>query len=275
MRLHTVPSPAWRLPRTMIALPLCVMTVACAGDRATAPNPLDQGAAAQLAPMAFTFDVNARTRTVTITPPVTSPVSPSSSPPSAADRPSLSLLAGDAVRMLASNVRTSAVGAFTPNRIRVTFDVAIGSRLPGIRLVTPTWPVAPADGVILFPIDYSVTFIAGSVTGSGGNTLLVEQPRFGTVTPSTDFDGTGVPGSGAPYNFFNDADCTQAISNDCFRWKAYEPSIAALTSSSRRTIGFDIDPSVAQFRARMIVAADLAPSEVSARSIARTVAVTP
>jgi hypothetical protein len=93
------------------------------------------------------------------------------------------------------------------------------------------------------------------------------------VSPSTDFDGTGAPGSGAPHNFFNDADCAAATATDCFRWKAFETGIAPGGSSSRRTVGFDIDPSVAQFRVRMIVAADLAPA--STPSGARIVAVTP
>lgn len=260
---------------TVIPLLLGALTCACAADRPTAAAVVEQGAAARLRPMAFTFEVNARSRTISIAPPTTSTANPSVRSAVKAAAPNLSLLAGDVVRMLASNVRTSAIGAFTPNRIRVTFDVVIENRLPGIRLVTPTWPAAPATGVILFPIDYAVTLAPGGVSGSGGNSVIVEQPRFGTVTPSTDFDGTGAPGSGAPYSFFNDVDCTQATSNDCFRWKAYESSIAPLSVSSRRTIGFDIDPSVAQFRARMIVAADLAPSEVGARTIPRIVADTP
>ncbi len=242
---------------------------ACAAERPTTPLVAGSGAVDQLRALAFTFDVNARTRTISIAPPVSSPAEPSRSAIGTADRPSLSLLAGDVVRMVASNVRTSAVGAFTANKVRVTFDIAIENRLPGIRLITPTWPVAPAAGVILFPIDYVVTLAPGGVSGGGGNTILVEQPRFGTVTPSADFDGTGAPGSGAPYNFFTETNCAQTASRDCFRWKAYESSIAPQSTSSQRTIGFDIDPSVAQFRARMIVAADLAASEVGARTIMR------
>ena len=251
--------------RAVITLLLGSLAGGCAADRPTAAVAVEQGTAAQLRPMAFTFEVNARNRTISIAPPVASTADPSAISAAKPAAPNLSLLAGDVVQMLASNVRTSAVGAFTPNRIRVTFDVSIENRLPGIRLVTPTWPVAPATGVILFPIEFVVTLAPGGVSGSGGNTLLVEQPRFGTVTPSADFDGTGTPGSGAPYNFFNDADCSQGTSNDCFRWKAYEPSIAPQSVSAKRTIGFDIDPSVAQFRARMIVAADLAPAPVVAR----------
>ncbi len=250
--------------RAMLCLLLSTINTACGPDRSTAPALADQGANEQLRALAFTVDVNARKRTISIAPPTALAANPSLFQ-LATDRPNLSLLAGDVVRMLASNVRTSAAGAFAPGRIRVTFDVAIENKLPGIRLVTPTWPVAPASGVILFPIDYVVTLAPGGVSGSGGNSVTVEQPRFGAVTPSTDFDGTGAPGSGAPYNFFTESPCAQTASKDCFRWKAYDPSIAPRSVSSRRTIGFDIDPSVAQFRARMIVAADLAPSEIAAR----------
>lgn len=180
----------------------------------------------------------------------------------------LSLLAGDAIRLLVSNYQASAIGEFTPNRIRVRFDVVIANKLPSVGLVTPTWPTPSAAGVILFSIDHTVTLARGVVIGSDGSTLIIEQPRFGAVTPSADFNGTGAPGSGAPFNFFTNADCSAATSADCFRWKAYDAQIAPLAGSSRRTIGFDIDPSVAQFRARMIVAADLSSaSEVVAQRV--------
>ncbi len=264
----------WNGLRIVATFAVCFSTSAligaCTSERPTAPLETGNGAVDQVRAQAFTFDVNARTRTISIVPPVSPAADPSRSAIGTVDRPSLSLLAGDVVRMLASNVRTSAVGAFAPNKVRVTFDIAIENRLPGIQLITPTWPVAPAAGVILFPIDYVVTLAPGGVSGSGGNTILVEQPRFGTVMPSADFDGTGAPGSGAPYNFFTETNCSQTASKDCFRWKAYESSIAPRSVSSKRTIGFDIDPSVAQFRARMIVAADLAASEVGARTIMRS-----
>jgi hypothetical protein len=133
-----------------------------------------------------------------------------------------------------------------------------------VKFITPTWPVPPATGVILFPLDYTVTTTPGGVTGGDGNTVIVEQPSYGGITPSIDWNGTRTAGSGAPFNFFNDADCSAAASNDCFRWEAFDLEIQPLTGSATQTVGFDIDASVAQFRTRMIVAADLAPAGVVA-----------
>ncbi len=236
------------------------LMTACGTQGTTAPTVIGQGNAARLHPLAFTADINTRTRTISITPPTMSVAGGPTLAIDGTDGPALSLLAGDAVRLLVSNYQASAIGAYTPNRIRVSFDVVIANRLPSVGLVTPTWPTPPAAGVILFPIDYTATLAPGAVIGGNGSTLVVEQPRFGAVTPSADFNGTGATGSGSPYNFFNDSDCSAATSNDCFRWKAYDTRIAPLAESSHRTIGFDIDPSVAQFRARMIVAADLSAS---------------
>lgn len=245
--------------RGSACLALLLLT-SCATDAATSPPIVGQGAASPFHALAFTADVNTRARTVTITPPSVVTAGAPTLSASGAEVPSLSLLGGDVVRILISNYRISAVGAYAPNKVRVTFDVRIENRLAGIRLVTPTWPVPPAAAVILFPIDYAVTYAPGGVTGGDANTVLVEQPRYGTVTASPDFDGTGAAGSGAPYSFFNDTECSSLPSSDCFRWEAFDAEILQSAGSSTRTIGFDIDPSVAQFRARMIVAADLAPA---------------
>jgi hypothetical protein len=222
-----------------------VFVSACASDKGVAPVIPGQTPNAQFRPLAFTADINTSTGKITIT-------------------ANLSLLGGEAVRLSPSNYQASAVGAFAPGKIRVTFDVLIENKLPGIRFITPTWPVAPAAGVILFPLDYVVTTTPGGVTGGDGNEVILEQPRFGAVDPSIDWSGTGATGSGAPYSFFNDADCSLITSNDCFRWEAFDAAIDPLSTSSVRTVGFDIDATVGQFRARMIVAADLAPAGVVA-----------
>jgi hypothetical protein len=110
--------------------------------------------------------------------------------------------------------------------------------------------------VLLFPFEIGVTTTSGGVSvGGAGNEVIVSSPRFGAVTPSSDWDGNGSPGSGAPHNFFNDVGCT-ASSNDCFQYEEYAP-IPALGSSAARKVGFLIDPTVGDFRVKMIVAADL------------------
>ncbi len=241
-----------------------VFISACASEKGVAPVVPGEAPTAQFRPLAFTADINTNTGKITIASPTASTANAPTLSTGGAESPNLSLLGGEAVRLIPSNYQASAVGAFAPGKIRVTFDVLIENKLPGVKFITPTWPVAPAAGVILFPLDYVVTTTPGGVTGGDGNEVIVEQPRFGAVAPSIDWSGTGAAGSGAPYSFFNDTDCSLATSNDCFRWEAYDAEIQPLTTSSVRTIGFDIDATVGQFRTRMIVAADLAAAGVVA-----------
>ncbi len=237
-----------------------VVTAACSTDTPPAPVLPENPIVTQFKPLAFVADVNTRTGQVRITAPTASTADAPSLSLDGREGPALSLLGGEAVRIvpIANSYVASLPGAFEPNRIRVTFDVLIENKLPGISFITPTWPVAPAPGVTLFPLDYVVTTTPGGVTGGDGNEVIIEAPSRGQVWPSIDWNGTGAPGSGAPYSFFNDADCSLAVSNDCFRWEAFDPTILPLSTSSVRTIGFDIDASVGQFRVRMIAAADLA-----------------
>lgn len=216
-----------------------------------------------LKPVAFVADIDRIKGTVKITAPASSTVDGAQlGLAEALGLPDLSLLGGEAVRLIPSNFQASAVGAFTPGKVRVQFDIVIENKLPGISFITPTWPAPPAPGVILVPLEQVVTTTPGGVTGGDGNEVIVELPSYGLVEPSIDWSGTGTAGSGAPFSFFNDTNCGLATSNDCFRWEAYaSPVLSAPSTSEARNIGFDIDPTVGQFRARMIVAADLAPSE--------------
>ncbi|MFN0098751.1 MAG: hypothetical protein ACKVS7_08765 [Gemmatimonadaceae bacterium] len=250
-----------RITSTVATL-AALVTAACSGEKAPVnPTLPGTGPAATFRPLAFTADVNLRTGVVNITAPNASTANAPTLSLGGVEAPALSLLGGEAVRLIPSNYQASAVGAFAPGLIRVTFDVVIENKLPGIRFITPTWPVSPAAGVILFPLENVVTTTPGGVTGGDGNDIIVEQPSYGRIVPSIDWNGTGAAGSGAPYSFFNDADCSLATSNDCFRWEAYDLEVLpAPATSSVRTIGFDIDPTVGQFRARMVVAADLAPA---------------
>jgi Carboxypeptidase regulatory-like domain len=266
------PNVVRRLTTAVIAVG-SLFTTACATERAASPAQLPiNSPVAQFKPLAFTADVDLRSGKVVIAAPTANSKNGPTLSTGGAESPNLSLLGGEAVRLVPSNYTASAVGAFTPNKIRVTFDVSIENKLPGVKFITPTWPVPPSSGVILFPLDYVVTSTPGGVTGGDGNVVIVEQPSFGGVAPSIDWNGTRAAGSGAPFNFFNDTDCSLATSNDCFRWEAFDLEILPLTGSLKQTVGFDIDASVAQFRTRMIVAADLAPAAaVAPGSIAGTV----
>lgn len=262
-----------RLTTAIVAVG-ALFTTACATEKAVSPPQLPGNSpVSQFKPLAFTADVDLRTGKVVIAAP-TSAANKDGPTLSVGgvEQPNLSLLGGEAVRLVPSNYTASAVGAFAPNKVRVTFDVSIENKLPGVKFITPTWPVAPAAGVILFPLDYTVTTTPGGVTGGDGNVIIVEQPSYGGIEPSIDWNGTRAAGSGAPFNFFNDVNCALATSNDCFRWEAFDLEILPLTGSTRQTVGFDIDASVAQFRTRMIVAADLAPAAaVAPGTIAGTV----
>jgi hypothetical protein len=254
-----------RLALRLIAL--VGMFTACATDAVVAPVLPPRAPMSAIRPLAFTADVNLATGRVVITAPTATSVAGVSPSRAGAEQPSLSLLGGEAIRLVPTNYQASPVGAYAPNKVRVTFDVGIENKLPGVALTTPTWPVPPASGVILFPLDYVVTTTPGGVVGGAGNEVIVEVPSTGLIAPSVDWNGTGTTGSGAPFNFFNDDPCALATSNDCFRWKMYEASIAPLSMSSSRTVGFDIDASVAQFRTRLVVAADLAASAAPAPGI--------
>lgn len=206
----------------------------------------------------FLLDVNTRTGEVRITPPSQGlsslgSLSPSfSNIPAPGGGPKFSIVAGDVVLLTASSYQASAVGQYTPGKVRVNFDVNITNRLSSVELITPTFPVPPAgtNGIILFPYQTTVTVTSGGVSvGGDGTEVIVEQPSYGAVASSTDWDGTS-------YNFFNDDGCP-AGSTDCYRYETFGQPLAAGATSAARTVGFDIDPTVGSFRARLIVAADL------------------
>jgi hypothetical protein len=174
--------------------------------------------------------------------------------------PDLSILAGDVVDILPQGtLSTSALGAFIPGQVRTTFALQVRNKLTAVNITTPTFPEPPAgtQGVILFPFEIVVTQTPGSVSidPANPNYVLVELPNQGLVAPSVDWDIN-------PFNFFNDTGCG-AGSNDCYRSEAFfdaagsSPVLQGGATSQSRTVGFDHDPTVSQFRVRMILAGDL------------------
>ncbi len=237
---------------TMVALAAC-------SDTASAPVapvlPGNPPIPAQYRGAAFVFNVNAGRKTVTVTNPtastINSPLSAASRNISMGDGRNMSLLGADVIDISTSNFNASAVGAFIPGKVRITFDVTINNRLQGIKLITPTFPTPPAGvtGVQAFPFEITVTTTSGGVgQGSTTNEIVVSSPRFGVVVPSTNWNGN-------PHNFFNDSNCLPS-DNDCFRYESFG-SIDPLASSSTQQVGFDIDPTVGDFRVKVILAADL------------------
>ena len=252
----------WSTRTSGVARGVLTLSMLCVGgcESEQSLSPALPDATSQYSPLAFVATVDARTRAVAIVPPPVAGAPRIAPALGGADQPTLSLLGSDVVRLIPSNVRISELGAFVPNKLRVTFDVTIENRLPSLVLVAPTWPSPPAPAVILFPLDYAVTLSPGGVVGGDGNAIGVGLPGRGAVTASVDWNGIGESGSGAPYNFFTDTPCAAATTVSCVRWIAYGARLLPSESRATRTVGFDIDPSVAQFRVRMIVAADLQPA---------------
>lgn len=213
------------------------------------PNP-------QITKAAFLADVNLRTKTIKITPPqltATSGLVKAAAVQASASSVDFSLVGGDVVTLTTSNFSASAVGAFQPGKVRVTFDINMTNKLSGVQLIGPTvFPAPPpgTSGPLLFPYNIAVAVTSGgTATGGQGNDVIVTLPSYGLVAPSTDWNG-------APWNFFNDTGCP-ATANDCYRYEEFTGPIFPGSTTGANKVGFDLDPTVGQFTATLIVAADL------------------
>ncbi len=234
---------------TMVALSACSDSTPASVDPVLPGNP---PIPVQYRGAAFIMDVSAVRKTVRVTAPTTGiagRLSAASLNLGVNSGPQYSLLGGDVIDLSTSNFVAGAVGATVPGKVLVTFDMTINNKLAGIRLITPTFPTPPAGvtGLQAFPFEISVTTTAGGVS-SGGNEIVVVSPRFGTVVPSDNWNGNF-------HNFFNDAACA-VTDNDCFRYESFG-DIQPLGSSTTQQVGFLIDPTVGDFRVKIILAADL------------------
>lgn len=253
------------LGRRVAAMASVILLGACASDSTpslVAPIlPGNPAIPSQFRGAAFIMDVSATRKTVRVTAPSASINSPVNANLLSGDV-QYSLLGGDAVEILTSNFQASAVGAVEPGKVNITFDMQILNKLDGLQLSTPTFPTPPSGvtGVQAFPFEISVTTTSGGVT-SNGNEIVVVSPRFGAVVPSSDWGNLPI-GDGNFHNFFNDVGCT-ATANDCFRYEPFAP-IAPLNTSANQRVGFSIDPTVGDFRVRILVAADLVPTVTAA-----------
>lgn len=272
-----------RATRVVAGLTIAASAVlgACSGGASnpTEPEgPIIPGtppSAPQLQQSAFVFDVDMRSGRVSVTAPQNRVTR--SFAGGAQSGPDYSILSNDVIEISTSGFTAGRAGeGTTPNRRRVYFDVQILNRIAGINLVTPTFPEAPPgqSGVILFPFSTNVTVTQGGTSTENGNVVVVDLPSTGEVNPNIFWNGsatpdlvgvTGAPGAGGePFNFFNDASCTAVGStptagqagSDCYRYETFGPIAGGAISSARR-VGFDIDAEVNQFRARLIVAADI------------------
>ncbi|MBC8088118.1 MAG: carboxypeptidase regulatory-like domain-containing protein [Phycisphaerae bacterium] len=223
-----------------------------------APDPVDPifpdapAIPAQYRGAAFILDVSTLKRSISVSAPTAGVARPIAAPRAAVtsnDLAQFSLLGGDAVDLAVTGYVAGALGADVPGKVLITFDLQVLNKLAGIELITPTFPTPPSgvSGLQAFPIEVSVTQSAGGV-GTVGNVIVITSPSFGAVVHSNNWDG-------APHNFFNDVGCT-ASATDCFRYEAFG-DIAPLGASAVRQVGFLIDPTVSDFRVKVILAADL------------------
>lgn len=251
--------------RRVAAVSALAFLGACAEQSASAPVapvlPSAPAIPSQYRGAAFLMDVSATKRTVKITSP-SSGINSRLNANVLSGEANYSLLGGDAIELITSNFQAGAVGAVEPGKVLITFDLQILNKLDGYQLTTPTFPTPPSGvtGVQAFPFEITVTTTSGGV-GSNGNEVVVTSPRFGVVVPSSDW-GNLPNGDGNFHNFFNDVGCT-ATANDCFRYEPFA-AIAPLNTSSAQRVGFIIDPTVGDFRAKIIVAADLAATVTAA-----------
>lgn len=127
------------------------------------------------------------------------------------------------------------------NKVTVTFDAAITNRLTSASLIPPSFP-GTATGLLLFP--YQVT------NAVGGNASLIE--------PSTDWNGDGSAGSGAPRNFFNDFSCSSnSAGSDCLRWEQYPAPLAPGETTAPQKVGFVLPKAITSFDVLLILSADI------------------
>lgn len=282
--MQLVPLPtrgAVRRAFAAIAATTVTLLAACSGGDGGSNEPPvlppDGGQNPTFRKAAFIFDVNLRKGTVRVSPPeakldLSVVKLGQGTANNQADDPSYSILSNDVIEISTSNFFASTAGAIAPNRVRVFFDVQVQNRLPGIELITPTFPEAPAGqvGLLLFPYAINPTTTSGGVGSENGNVVVVELPSRGEAVPSPDWNGSGAPDApafpalpgagGEPFNFFNDASCTATpapgTSSDCFRYETFGVISGGGLSGARR-VGFDLDATLAEFRVRMIAAADL------------------
>lgn len=292
MQWYSLPRRAFRRVFASAFAAGAVALSACGGDQGSTSGPQlpgDNPNTPALQRASFIVDVDTRSGRTKVTPPELTGTNPSIA--ALGGRPesgsqSFSLLTRDAINLQVSNFFASPVGAIQANKIRVTFDLAVENKLSTVRLITPTFPQAPAgqSGLLLFPFTATAVTTSGGTSVADDNVVVVTLPSGGAVTPSLDWNGGAAldkpafpfpPGAGGnPFSFFNDKSCTAVpdpqAASDCYRYETYGVLQPAVVSGTRR-VGFDIDASVGQFRVFVLAAADLEAATVQTGTVTGTI----
>ena len=281
------PRDGWRHARLVVASLAALGTLAlgaCGKDSGPTEPPVlppNNPGTPPIQTAAFRFDVDLRTRTVTVTAPEKTlqslGITSTGRSASRAGSPDFSLLGGDVVELVAGGYEVTSGGGFSSGsipvgpcpggspaavagRLCVEFDVSVINELLGVQLVGPTvfpTPVPGTTGPLLIPYSIQVTQSDGGVAVGGpqGNDVIGTQPSTGSVSTNDEW-------TLAPFNFFNDASCSAALPSgvlsDCFRSEEITPTpLAGGAQSDPLRVGFYVDPTVGQFTVTMLVAADL------------------
>ena len=165
--------------------------------------------------------------------------------------PSFSILDGEAIGLTVNNYTVSEVGQYSPGKIRVRFDVAVANQLAGLALV----PTAPRSSLMLFPLLQGARLTSGATAINEDGSILVNRRSDTVVEPSADWNGDGTQPQGRGYDFGGDSSCA-AGSPGCTPWEAL-PSLLPGEQSPVQVVGFDLDPTVSEFRAWLLLAADI------------------
>jgi hypothetical protein len=208
-----------------------LFATACATDQS--PTTPGVPAAPDLTGSAFALTIDVSSGQITVAP----PVRPSNR--SGGDL-ALSLVGSEAIELLGTGqggaiaCRWSTVPSSSKQK-RCTFDFTVSNHLTITDLVAPTtFPRPPlgATGPIVFPFSASAL-------------------PSGTATPNADWQHP-------PTNLFNDVTgCTSSKTSDCYRWESLAGPLAAGTTSSQLTVGFDVDKAAQRVTVYLVVAADL------------------
>jgi hypothetical protein len=171
--------------------------------------------------------------------------------------PSFSILDGETIGLTVDNYAVSEVGRYSPGKVRVRFDVSVANQLPGLALVPPALggDGTPRASLMLFPLLQSAKLTNGATAINEDGSILVNRRSDTVVEPSVDWNGDGTQPQGRGYDFVGDSSCA-ASSPGCTPWEAL-PSLLPGEHSPVRMVGFDLDPTVSEFRAWLLLAADL------------------
>jgi hypothetical protein len=241
-------------PPSAAALVVLAALAGCMASESQTPGARDDELAtgsAGLGRAGYLLEVDMRRRAVRVAPPAAAQQAQPGT------GPSFSILDGETIGLTVDNYVVSEVGQYWPGKVRVRFDVSVANRLPGLALVPPALggEGASRTSLILFPMLQSAKLTSGATAINEDGSILVNRRSDTVVEPSADWNGDGTQPQWRGYDFGGDSSCA-AASPGCTPWEAL-PSLLPGEHSPVQMVGFDLDPTVSEFRAWLLLAADL------------------